>query len=107
MRKIHTHYDNLNVARHASIEVIRAAYKTLAQKYHPDKNVGGPQANATMRVINESYDVLSDPIRRLEHDKWIEMQEEIALNEEKTRTQHQQSSYSKDDRNLKSRDSST
>ena len=36
--KIATHYDNLQVARNASPEVIRAAYKSLTQRYHPDRN---------------------------------------------------------------------
>ena len=38
MKKIHTHYDNLKVARNAPIEVIRAAYKSLSHKHHPDRN---------------------------------------------------------------------
>ena len=38
MAKIRTHYDNLKVARDAPIEVIRAAYKSLCMKYHPDLN---------------------------------------------------------------------
>lgn len=43
MKKIHTHYDNLKVARIAPPEVIRAAYRTLSQKYHPDKNPGNAE----------------------------------------------------------------
>ena len=35
---MHTHYDNLKVTRGAPAEVIRAAYKALSQRYHPDKN---------------------------------------------------------------------
>ncbi|MCS6804710.1 MAG: DnaJ domain-containing protein, partial [Blastocatellia bacterium] len=40
MPKLHTHYDNLKVARNAPPEVIRAAYKTLSQRFHPDRNPG-------------------------------------------------------------------
>ncbi|WP_413500648.1 J domain-containing protein [Psychrobacter maritimus] len=38
MNSLHTHYDTLMVSRNASPEVIRAAFKSLSQKYHPDKN---------------------------------------------------------------------
>jgi len=40
MTRVRTHYDNLKVARDAPHEVIRAAYKTLSQKYHPDRSQG-------------------------------------------------------------------
>ncbi|MDO9163636.1 MAG: J domain-containing protein [Methylococcaceae bacterium] len=75
MNKIHTHYDNLKVARNAPPEVIRAAYKTLSQKYHPDRNPGNTEAANIMKIINTSYEVLSDPERRLKHDVSIEKQE--------------------------------
>lgn len=72
---VHTHYDNLKVSRKAPPEVIRAAYKTLAQKHHPDKHQGSIEAIRIMTVINEAYEVISDPIKRKEHDDWIEQQE--------------------------------
>lgn len=75
MKRIHTHYDNLQVARNASPEVIRAAYRMLSQKYHPDKNPGNPEAARIMVIINASYEVLSDPILRQKHDKSIAQQE--------------------------------
>lgn len=86
MKRIHTHYDNLKVARNAPMEVIRAAYKTLSQKYHPDRNQGNPDANRIIAVINASYDVLSDSKKRQEHDFWIAQQEaaEPALQEKET-----------------------
>ena len=61
MPRVHTHYDNLKVARNAPPEVIRAAYKILSQRYHPDRNPGNPEAARIMRIINASYDVLCDP----------------------------------------------
>lgn len=71
-----TYYDNLQVARTASDTVIRAAYKSLAQKYHPDRFDGDPVvADRIMKLLNEAYAVLSDPIRRKEHDRWIEEQQ--------------------------------
>lgn len=75
MARIHTHYDNLKVARDAPPEVIRAAYKTLSQKYHPDRNPDNPDAIRIIQVINTAYDVLSDPVKRREHDEWIARKE--------------------------------
>lgn len=75
MTKSRTHYDNLKVARDAPDFVIRAAYKILSQKYHPDKNPDDARATHVMAIINQSYEVLSDPVRRKEHDDWIRRQE--------------------------------
>ena len=75
MAKIHTHYDNLKVARGAPQEVIRAAYKALSQKYHPDKNPGDEKAARIMAIVNTAYNTLSDPVRRKEHDEWIASEE--------------------------------
>jgi hypothetical protein len=83
MARVHTHYDNLKVARNAPPELIRAAYRTLSQKYHPDRNPGDSQAARIMTLINDSYKVLSDPIKRQEHDIWIAEQERTPpVNEE-------------------------
>ncbi|MDO4442050.1 MAG: DnaJ domain-containing protein [Moraxella sp.] len=78
MAKIHTYYDNLKVTRNADIAVIKAAYKALAQKYHPDRNPDDPEAERIMKLINKAYEVLSDPVRRAEHDRWIDEQERRA-----------------------------
>jgi hypothetical protein len=75
MAKIHTHYDNLKVARLAPPEVIRAAYKALTQKYHPDKNPGDEKAARIMAILNTAYGILADPVRRKEHDEWIVAEE--------------------------------
>lgn len=77
MPKIHTHYDNLKVSRTAPPEVIKAAYKSLVQKYHPDKNLDNPQATEIVILLNHAYETLSNPIKRKEHDLWIEQQERI------------------------------
>lgn len=75
MMDLHTHYDNLKVARNAPPEIIRAAYKTLSQKFHPDRNPGNQSATRTFQIINSAYEVLSDPAKRREHDEWIAMAE--------------------------------
>lgn len=78
MAKFRTHYDNLGVSRTADPAVIKAAYKALAQKYHPDRNPHNPDAERIIKIINEAYQVLIDPIRRAEHDRWIDEQKRKA-----------------------------
>lgn len=73
--KSRTHYDNLHIAQHASPEVVRAAYKSLSQKWHPDKNLENIEsAERISKLINRAYLVLSDPTLRKEHDLWISQQ---------------------------------
>lgn len=81
MPRIHTHYDNLKVTRNAPPEVIRAAYKTLCQKFHPDRNPGNENAKKTFLIIRSAYETLSDPEKRKLHDAWISSVEALA-NEE-------------------------
>ena len=64
MPRIHTHYDNLKVTRNAPPEVIRAAYKTLCQKFHPDRNPDKADATKTFLLIRTAYETLSDPEKR-------------------------------------------
>ncbi|WP_454754795.1 J domain-containing protein [Cupriavidus basilensis] len=73
---MHTHYDNLKISREAPPEVIRAAYKALSQKHHPDRNNGSPESHRNMTIINTAYEVLIDPVRRAQHDAWILAQEQ-------------------------------
>ena len=75
MPDLHTHYDNLKVARNAPPEVIRAAYKTLSQKFHPDRHPDNQSATRTFQIIHSAYEVLSDPVKRREHDQWIALSE--------------------------------
>ncbi len=72
MSKARNHYENLKVSRNAPPEVIRAAYKTLSQKYHPDRNPGDENSELVMQIINRAYEVLSDPDKKRRHDDWIE-----------------------------------
>jgi hypothetical protein len=71
MPKVHSHYENLKVARDASTDDIRAAYRALTRKHHPDRNPDNADAERVMSVVNVAYGVLSDPIKRSEHDRWI------------------------------------
>ena len=71
VERMPTYYDVLQVERDASPERVRAAYRKLAQKYHPDKMPGNANAVRAMAAINAAYEVLSDAHRRAEHDLWI------------------------------------
>ena len=64
-----THYENLKVAENAPDEVIKAAYRALCQKYHPDKNSGDAEAHRIMQIINAAYAVLSDTAQRSRYDE--------------------------------------
>lgn len=68
MAREDTFYDDLMVARTASPEVIRAAYKALSQRYHPDRNPRNEEAARLMVRVNIAYETLSDPIRRRAYD---------------------------------------
>ncbi len=57
------------MAKTASEKEIKAAYRKLARKHHPDVNQGNKQAEATFKEINEANDVLSDPEKRKRYDQ--------------------------------------
>jgi curved DNA-binding protein CbpA len=60
-------YKVLQVDPEAEDEVIQAAYRRLAQKYHPD--VAGPDGSARMAAINAAWELLRDPTRRADVDR--------------------------------------
>jgi len=67
-----TYYQILGISSDAEDIVIRAAYRVLAQKYHPDKWRGDPlEANHRMRQLNEAYETLSDAARRSVYDSGL------------------------------------
>lgn len=78
---IRTHYDNLHIHSDASEADIRQAYRRLSKKYHPDLNPN-EDAHRIMQLINQAYDVLSNPEKRAQHDRWIAEQQAL-LNAQK------------------------
>ncbi len=62
------YYAILGVVSAAVGIVIKAAYKALAQRYHPDRNPGSSEAAAKMAEINEAYNILSDIVQRKAYD---------------------------------------
>lgn len=67
MAKLPDYYEILQVHPKASREVIDAAYRKLASQYHPDVN-DSPRSAEKMKLLNEAYEVLSDPARRASYD---------------------------------------
>jgi curved DNA-binding protein len=64
------YYSIIGVSEKASHEEIKRAFRKLAMKYHPDKNLGNEQwAEEKFKEINEAYAVLGDETRRQEYDR--------------------------------------
>src|SRR6516164_7852962 len=63
-------YDTLGIARNASQEEIKKAYRKLARQYHPDRNPGDKQAEVRFKEIQDAYDVLSDKNKRAQFDRF-------------------------------------
>ncbi|MGA7624595.1 MAG: molecular chaperone DnaJ [Candidatus Acidiferrales bacterium] len=64
------YYELLGVSRKASVKDIRAAYRKLARKYHPDLNPGDKSAEEKFKQIQEAYEVLSDTKKRQMYDQF-------------------------------------
>src|ERR671914_203332 len=61
-------YRTLGVARKASDEEIKKAYRKLARQYHPDRNAGDKSAEERFKEVQEAYSILSDPDKRKAYD---------------------------------------
>jgi DnaJ-class molecular chaperone len=64
------YYHMLGVARGASKDEIKKAFKKLARKYHPDVNPGDKEAEKKFKQISQAYDVLSDDEKRKKYDRF-------------------------------------
>src|ERR1700704_3323776 len=65
-----TLYDTLGVAKGASQDEIKKAYRKLARQYHPDKNPGDKEAEDRFKEVQGAYDVLSDEEKRKQYDRF-------------------------------------
>jgi molecular chaperone DnaJ len=61
-------YDTLGVAKNASQDEIKKAYRKLARQYHPDRNPGDEASESKFKEVQAAYDVLSDPDKRKQYD---------------------------------------
>lgn len=64
------YYEVLGVPRDASLDEIKKKYRELVMKYHPDLHKDNPDAAKKMAEINEAYQVLSDPDKRAQYDRF-------------------------------------
>ncbi|MDW7658079.1 MAG: molecular chaperone DnaJ [Bacillota bacterium] len=64
------YYDILGVARTATDEELKKAYRKLAKQYHPDLNPGNKDAEARFKEANVAYAVLSEPEKRRAYDQY-------------------------------------
>src|SRR3954449_3206944 len=64
------YYETLGVTRSASEAEMKASYRKLAMKWHPDRNPGDKDCEAHFKEINEAYDVLKDEQKRAAYDRF-------------------------------------
>lgn len=64
------YYEVLGVARGASEDEIKKAFRGLARQYHPDHNPGDKSAEDKFKEVGEAYSVLSDPEKRSRYDQF-------------------------------------
>ena len=64
------YYEVLGVDKNATEDQIKKAYRTIAIKYHPDRNPGNKEAEEKFKEAAEAYDVLHDPQKRQQYDQF-------------------------------------
>src|ERR1700692_4002948 len=64
------YYETLEVERNADESKLKAAFRKLAMKWHPDKNPGDASSEVRFKEINEAYEVLKDGDKRAAYDRF-------------------------------------
>lgn len=70
MQNFRDYYKILEIDKAATSDKIKQAYRKLARQYHPDLNPGDKSAEERFKVLNEAYEVLSDPNRRSQYEEY-------------------------------------
>ncbi|MBC7903762.1 MAG: J domain-containing protein [Gemmatimonadaceae bacterium] len=87
-------YSILGIAKTATAEDIKKAYRKLALKFHPDKNQGNKEAEEKFKGISEAYEVLSDPENRKKYDRFGENWNKMDQAQAQRQSGPRQGSYS-------------
>ena len=93
------YYEVLEINSGASEEVVKAVYKALIKKYHPDNGTEQDPTGEKMRMVNEAYRILSDPQKRQEYD--------YQLNFSETKTDQTAQSFSDEYKNPERKEDNT
>ena len=64
------HYNTLGIAPNATEDEIKKIYRSLAMRFHPDRNQA-PGAEARFKAITKAYEILSDPVKREEYNQSV------------------------------------
>src|ERR1700748_843448 len=64
------YYETLECQKGATLDALKASYRKLAMRFHPDKNPGAHTAEVKFKEINEAYDVLKDDQKRAAYDRF-------------------------------------
>ncbi|AZQ61513.1 hypothetical protein EI427_04500 [Flammeovirga pectinis] len=99
-----SYYEILEINTTASPSEIKKAYKTMAKKYHPDRNKNSPKSEEYFKLIATAYQNLSDPYQRLMYDEWLKYsqlekeQEEVNFQKRSDLLKNYKPAYSKSDK---------
>ncbi len=92
MQNFRNYYEILGVPREASSEEIKKVFRRLARQYHPDVNPGDKAAEEKFKDIGEAYEVLSDPNKRAQYDKFSRFWKQEGLQGKKSRRENPKTS---------------
>ncbi len=67
------YYEILGINKDASQSEIKKSFRSLARKYHPDKNPDNPESEIKFKEVQEAYAILSDPNEKRKYDTYATM----------------------------------